>query len=67
MAILIRLRMKLSQRELLPIERVSSKRQHHEWPQNKEDQHDFVPMEKPQKVYLLLKQTTAYMRTIFVD
>lgn len=33
------------------LERVSSKRHHHEWPQTKEDfdQHDFVPMEKPQQ------------------
>ncbi|KAL3973305.1 leukocyte elastase inhibitor [Sarotherodon galilaeus] len=31
--------------------RVPSKRHHHEWPQTKEDfdQHDFVPMEKPQQ------------------
>nr|XP_020517057.2 cytokine-dependent hematopoietic cell linker isoform X2 [Labrus bergylta] len=34
-------------------ERGASKRQHHEWPQTKEDfdQHDFVPMEKPQQTY----------------
>ncbi|XP_037637193.1 cytokine-dependent hematopoietic cell linker [Sebastes umbrosus] len=34
-------------------ERVPSKRYHHEWPQTKEDfdQHDFVPMEKPQQTY----------------
>ncbi|XP_078116334.1 lymphocyte cytosolic protein 2 isoform X2 [Sander vitreus] len=33
------------------LERVLSKRHHHEWPQTKEDvdQHDFVPMEKPQQ------------------
>ncbi|XP_070769610.1 cytokine-dependent hematopoietic cell linker-like [Enoplosus armatus] len=33
------------------LERVPSKRHHHEWPQTKEDfdQHDFVPMEKPQQ------------------
>ncbi|XP_062281158.1 cytokine-dependent hematopoietic cell linker [Scomber scombrus] len=33
------------------LERVSSKRHHHEWPQTKEDidQHDFVAMEKPQQ------------------
>ncbi|XP_008293429.1 cytokine-dependent hematopoietic cell linker isoform X2 [Stegastes partitus] len=35
------------------LERVPSKRHHHEWPQTKEDfdQHDFVPMEKPQQTY----------------
>ncbi|XP_071387895.1 cytokine-dependent hematopoietic cell linker-like isoform X1 [Centroberyx affinis] len=35
------------------LERASSKRQHHEWPQTKEDfdQHEFVPMEKPQQTY----------------
>ncbi|XP_068571267.1 cytokine-dependent hematopoietic cell linker-like isoform X2 [Cebidichthys violaceus] len=35
------------------LERVRSKRQHHEWPQTKEDidQHDFVPKEKPQQTY----------------
>ncbi|GAA6223089.1 cytokine-dependent hematopoietic cell linker-like isoform X2 [Lates japonicus] len=33
------------------LERVPSKRHHHEWPQTKEDfdQHDFVPKEKPQQ------------------
>lgn len=33
------------------LERVASKRLHHEWPQTKEDidQHEFVPMEKPQQ------------------
>ncbi|XP_044062113.1 cytokine-dependent hematopoietic cell linker [Siniperca chuatsi] len=33
------------------LERVPSKRHHHEWPQTKEDfdQHDFVPLEKPQQ------------------
>ncbi|KAM7417293.1 hypothetical protein PAMA_017112 [Pampus argenteus] len=33
------------------LERASSKRHHHEWPQTKEDfeQHDFVPMEKHQQ------------------
>ncbi|XP_037318045.1 cytokine-dependent hematopoietic cell linker [Pungitius pungitius] len=33
------------------LERVRSQRHHHEWPQTKEDvdQHDFVPMEKPQQ------------------
>ncbi|XP_073342433.1 uncharacterized protein [Pagrus major] len=33
------------------LERVPSKRHHHEWPQTKEDidQHEFVPMEKPQQ------------------
>ncbi|XP_034739651.1 cytokine-dependent hematopoietic cell linker [Etheostoma cragini] len=33
------------------LERVPSKRHHHEWPQTKEDfdQHDFVPMEKPKQ------------------
>uniref|UniRef100_UPI003AB0D6D1 uncharacterized protein n=1 Tax=Centroberyx gerrardi TaxID=166262 RepID=UPI003AB0D6D1 len=35
------------------LERASTKRQHHEWPQTKEDfdQHEFVPMEKPQQTY----------------
>ncbi|XP_047441787.1 cytokine-dependent hematopoietic cell linker, partial [Mugil cephalus] len=35
------------------IERVPSKRHHHEWPQTKEDidQNDFVPMGKPQQTY----------------
>ncbi|KAG7224811.1 hypothetical protein INR49_013524 [Caranx melampygus] len=35
------------------LERVPSKRHHHEWPQMKEDidQHDFVPKEKPQQTY----------------
>ncbi|XP_027143187.1 cytokine-dependent hematopoietic cell linker isoform X2 [Larimichthys crocea] len=35
------------------LERVPSKRHHHEWPQTKEDidQNDFVPMEKPQQTY----------------
>ncbi|XP_042349782.1 cytokine-dependent hematopoietic cell linker isoform X2 [Plectropomus leopardus] len=35
------------------LERVPSKRHHHEWPQTKEDfdHHDFVPMEKPQQTY----------------
>uniref|UniRef100_UPI0037E99995 cytokine-dependent hematopoietic cell linker-like n=1 Tax=Semicossyphus pulcher TaxID=241346 RepID=UPI0037E99995 len=35
------------------LERVPSKRHHHEWPQTKDDfdQHDFVPMEKPQQTY----------------
>ncbi|XP_039975321.1 cytokine-dependent hematopoietic cell linker isoform X2 [Xiphias gladius] len=35
------------------LERVPSKRHHHEWPQTKEDfdQHDFVPKEKPQQTY----------------
>lgn len=35
------------------LERSSSKRHHHEWPQTKEDfdQHVFVPMEKPQQTY----------------
>ncbi|XP_034399243.1 cytokine-dependent hematopoietic cell linker [Cyclopterus lumpus] len=35
------------------LERVRSKRHHHEWPQTKEDfdQHDFVPMGKPQQTY----------------
>lgn len=34
-------------------ERVKSKRQHHEWPQTKEDfdQNDFVPMKKPQQTH----------------
>ncbi|KAI9541505.1 hypothetical protein NQZ68_029006 [Dissostichus eleginoides] len=43
----------LETRSQLSIERVSSKRLHHEWPQTKEDfnQHDFVPMEKPQQTY----------------
>ncbi|KAI3351554.1 hypothetical protein L3Q82_020396, partial [Scortum barcoo] len=38
-------------RSQLHLERVPSKRHHHEWPQTKEDfdQHDFVPMEKPQQ------------------
>ncbi|CAJ1058965.1 cytokine-dependent hematopoietic cell linker [Xyrichtys novacula] len=42
-----------SNHPLLLKERVSSKRHHHEWPQTKEDfdQHDFVPMEKPQQTY----------------
>ncbi|KAM8732738.1 uncharacterized protein clnk isoform 1-T1 [Acanthopagrus schlegelii] len=33
------------------LERAASKRLHHEWPQTKEDidQHEFVPMEKPQQ------------------
>ncbi|XP_026212837.1 cytokine-dependent hematopoietic cell linker [Anabas testudineus] len=37
----------------LNLERVPSKRQHHEWPQTKEDfnQHDFVPKEKPKQTY----------------
>ncbi|XP_031718805.1 cytokine-dependent hematopoietic cell linker [Anarrhichthys ocellatus] len=35
------------------LERVRSKRHHHEWPQTKEDfdQHDFVPKGKPQQTY----------------
>ncbi|XP_070693060.1 cytokine-dependent hematopoietic cell linker-like [Pempheris klunzingeri] len=35
------------------LERVPSKRHHHEWPQTKEDfdQHDFVPKEKPHQTY----------------
>ncbi|XP_034545877.1 cytokine-dependent hematopoietic cell linker [Notolabrus celidotus] len=35
------------------LERVASKRHHHEWPQTKEDfdQHDFVPKGKPQQTY----------------
>ncbi|XP_071313202.1 cytokine-dependent hematopoietic cell linker isoform X1 [Trachinotus anak] len=35
------------------LERVPSKRHHHEWPQTKEDfdQHDFVPKEKPTQTY----------------
>ncbi|XP_033995568.1 cytokine-dependent hematopoietic cell linker isoform X1 [Trematomus bernacchii] len=43
----------LETRSQLSIERVPSKRLHHEWPQTKEDfnQHDFVPMEKPQQTY----------------
>ncbi|XP_053179641.1 uncharacterized protein LOC128362815 [Scomber japonicus] len=41
----------LDMRSQQHLERVSSKRHHHEWPQTKEDidQHDFVPMEKPQQ------------------
>ncbi|KAK5864532.1 hypothetical protein PBY51_015769 [Eleginops maclovinus] len=41
----------LETRSQLSIERVPSKCLHHEWPQTKEDfdQHDFVPMEKPQQ------------------
>ncbi|XP_030002037.1 cytokine-dependent hematopoietic cell linker isoform X2 [Sphaeramia orbicularis] len=35
------------------LERVLSKRHHHEWPQTKEDidQNDFVPIEKPHQMY----------------
>ncbi|XP_026186863.1 cytokine-dependent hematopoietic cell linker [Mastacembelus armatus] len=35
------------------LERVPSKRHHHEWPQTKEDfeQHEFVPIQKPQQTY----------------
>ncbi|XP_023253928.1 cytokine-dependent hematopoietic cell linker [Seriola lalandi dorsalis] len=35
------------------LERVPSKRHHHEWPQTKEDfdQNDFVPKDKPQQTY----------------
>ncbi|KAM9377079.1 uncharacterized protein clnk isoform 1-T2 [Pholidichthys leucotaenia] len=34
-------------------EMVPSRRHHHEWPQTKEDldQHDFIPVEKPQQAY----------------
>ncbi|CAI5652729.1 cytokine-dependent hematopoietic cell linker isoform X1 [Oreochromis niloticus] len=41
----------LERRSHQSLERVPSKRHHHEWPQTKEDfdQHDFVPMEKPQQ------------------
>lgn len=36
-------------------ERSQSRRQHHEWPQTKDDfdQNDFVPKEKPHQVRLL--------------
>ncbi|XP_030595714.1 cytokine-dependent hematopoietic cell linker [Archocentrus centrarchus] len=41
----------MERRSQQSLERVPSKRHHHEWPQTKEDfdQHDFVPMEKPQE------------------
>ncbi|KAM7000522.1 uncharacterized protein clnk [Tautogolabrus adspersus] len=44
----------LEKRSQHNLERGSSKRQHHEWPQTKEDfdQHEFVPMEKPQQTYV---------------
>ncbi|XP_041845292.1 cytokine-dependent hematopoietic cell linker isoform X2 [Melanotaenia boesemani] len=40
----------LDKRSHQSLERVPSRRHHHEWPQTREDidQHDFVPMEKPQ-------------------
>ncbi|XP_059201702.1 cytokine-dependent hematopoietic cell linker [Centropristis striata] len=43
----------LETRSQQSLERVPSKRHHHEWPQTKEDfdQHDFIPMEKPQQTY----------------
>ncbi|XP_013771578.1 uncharacterized protein clnk [Pundamilia nyererei] len=49
----------LERRTHQSLERVPSKRHHHEWPQTKEDfdQHDFVPMEKPQQVHVLLQSS----------
>nr|XP_046261737.1 cytokine-dependent hematopoietic cell linker isoform X2 [Scatophagus argus] len=43
----------LEKRSRQSLERVPSKHHHHEWPQSKEevDQHDFVPMGKPQQTY----------------
>ncbi|XP_069550696.1 cytokine-dependent hematopoietic cell linker-like [Brachyistius frenatus] len=43
----------LENRSQLNLERVPSKRHHHEWPQTKEDfdLHDFAPIEKPQQTY----------------
>ncbi|XP_060903502.1 cytokine-dependent hematopoietic cell linker [Labrus mixtus] len=43
----------LEKRSQHNLERGASKRQHHEWPQTKEDfdQHNFVPMEKLQQTY----------------
>ncbi|XP_028272820.1 cytokine-dependent hematopoietic cell linker [Parambassis ranga] len=42
----------IEHRSLHNLERVPSRRHHHEWPQTKEDfdQHDFVPVEKPLQV-----------------
>ncbi|XP_029964476.1 cytokine-dependent hematopoietic cell linker isoform X2 [Salarias fasciatus] len=33
------------------LEKMLSRRLSHEWPQTKEDQHDFVPMEKPEETF----------------
>lgn len=43
----------LEKRSHQNLERVPSRRHHHEWPQTKEDidQNDFIPMEKPQQTY----------------
>ncbi|XP_074530596.1 uncharacterized protein clnk isoform X2 [Halichoeres trimaculatus] len=43
----------LDKRSHQNLERVASKPHHHEWPQTKDDfdQHDFVPMGKPQQTY----------------